>query len=134
MKQEDRQKLFDKLMEGAAEQSRGDTTALKLFSESTTEDLDKIEPLIDTMLQRRIILDHIEAVRLLVFLRFHEWHEARPGYARCPDCHIEFQASLPTARHHRPQCQLWGMIRILQEKITTYEGSKNAVSANTPST
>lgn len=151
MKQEDREKLFVKLMQGSTEQCQGNTTALKLFAESTTEDLDKIEPLIDQMLKEAsallwdantgtwhlpgILLSFHEAVQLLAFVKFHEWHERRPGFVDCPECHIEFQASLPETRHHRNRCRAGELIKILQAKLTTYEGSENhAVSANATST
>jgi len=46
MRAEDRQRLFDRLMQGAAEQCGGDRVALRIFEESTNEDLDAIEPII----------------------------------------------------------------------------------------
>lgn len=138
MKQEDRQKLYDKLMEHAAMYAGGDAHTLKLFDESTTEDLDAIEPLIDEMLKGGtgdISLSFYEGSQLLVFLKFHEWHERRPGFVNCPECHIEFQASLPDARHHRDRCRVGSLIKILQAKLTTYEGSKShAVSEHATST
>jgi len=151
MKQEDRQKLFDKLMEGAAEQSEGNTTALKLFAQSTTEDLDKIEPLIDEMVKDAIslhwsekdqtwmlpgiLISFHEAVQLLTFLKFHEWHEPRPGYHECPECKIEFSATPESFRRHRDRCRVGELIKILQAKITMYEGSKNhAIPDHAPST
>ena len=52
MKLDDRQKLFDRLMLGASLQCLGDATTLKIFEESTTEDLDAIEPIIDEIVER----------------------------------------------------------------------------------
>jgi hypothetical protein len=49
MTQQQRQLLFDALMVGADVELGNDPAGLKLFAESTTEDLDKIEPLIDQM-------------------------------------------------------------------------------------
>ena len=135
MKQEDRQKLFDKLMEGSAVQSQGDEYALKLFAESTTEDLDKIEPLIDQMLNDGISLTFHEAMQVFIFMKFHEWHEPRPGYHECPECKIEFAATPSDFRRHRDRCRVGELLKILQAKITMYEGSqKNAIPANATST
>jgi hypothetical protein len=50
MKVEDRQKLFDKMMEGAVTECDGDVAALVALEELTTKDLDAIEPIIDRML------------------------------------------------------------------------------------
>lgn len=52
MNQDDKQELLDRLMVGAKEQCGGDPVALRLFEESTLEDLDAIEPLIDKMIER----------------------------------------------------------------------------------
>jgi hypothetical protein len=53
MKSAMRQALFDKLMEGVREQTKSDEIGRRLFEASTNEDLDKIEPLILSMLADR---------------------------------------------------------------------------------
>lgn len=134
MKQEDRQKLFDKMMEGANEACAGDREAYRLLEASTTADLDALEPMIDALIPPIGFTWH-EGIQLLVLLRFHEWAELRPGYAHCSECHIEFQASLPESRHHRAHCRVGELIKLLETKIHTYEGSKHhAISEHTQST
>ena len=59
MKATDRQLLFDRLMQGASEQCASEdpqaaALALRLFEESTTEDLDALEPLIDKIIAREV--------------------------------------------------------------------------------
>jgi len=49
-----RQLLYDRLMQGAEEQCQGDVQALKIFADSTLEDLDAIEPLIDQMISAAV--------------------------------------------------------------------------------
>lgn len=49
MTQQQRQLLFDALMVGAEEALKDNPEGMKMFIESTTEDLDKIEPLVDQM-------------------------------------------------------------------------------------
>jgi hypothetical protein len=53
MKSAIHQALFDKLMEGVGEQTKGDELGFRVFSESTHEDIDKIEPTILNMLAAR---------------------------------------------------------------------------------
>src|SRR5260370_34420674 len=48
-----RKKLFDALYEGAEEKADGDAFAIRLFTESTNEDLDKLAPVIDRLLYDR---------------------------------------------------------------------------------
>jgi hypothetical protein len=48
-----REMLFNTLLEGVSEQTKNDAHGFRLFSESTNEDLDKIEPMILKMLADR---------------------------------------------------------------------------------
>ncbi len=53
MKSAIHQALYDKLMEGVSVETKSDELGFRLFSESTHEDIDKIEPLILSMLAAR---------------------------------------------------------------------------------
>lgn len=46
-----RKKLFDRLMVGAIEESKGDNNVLDALEQGTHEDLDAIEPIIDAAIQ-----------------------------------------------------------------------------------
>lgn len=48
-----RKKLFDALMEHVADQAHGDAMAVRLYTESTNMDLDKLAPVIDGLLRER---------------------------------------------------------------------------------
>lgn len=52
--------------------------------------------------------------RLLAFVKFHEWHEPRPGYVVCPECKINFEATPIENRHHRAHCIVPALIKELQ--------------------
>jgi len=109
----------------------------------TTGQLTAIEPLIDELIRRAretadietIALPFHAVVQLAAFLKFHEWREPRPGYHDCPECHAEFQGTLPDKRFHRRECRVGELLKFLQATLKTSKGSKHhAVSEHTPST
>jgi hypothetical protein len=110
-----------------------DANRQALLNAITAGQLAAIEPLIDELIRQASEQRDIEEigipfhaiVQLITFLKFHEWHEARPGYVSCPECKIEFQATLPAQRHHRAHCRVGELIKFLQAKIKTSEGSKH---------
>lgn len=61
MKPDDRQLIFDRLMLGVKEKCEGDAHAFRIFEESTLEDLDIIEPVIDQIIEREVSLAKKEA-------------------------------------------------------------------------
>lgn len=82
-----------------------------------------------------ISLPFITAMRALAFIRFHEWHESRPGYAVCPECHASFQATPIQNRRHRSHCVVPGLIKELQAVLVeaaAEEGSNTNDTARTP--
>jgi hypothetical protein len=54
MNQDDKQQLLDRLMQGVSEQVGGDPVAIRIFEESTLEDIEAIEPLIDKIIEREV--------------------------------------------------------------------------------
>ena len=78
MKLADRQKLFDKMMEGALVECDGDVDALVALEELTTKDIDAIEPIIDQMLA------HAKEVTLEAFSK-NGWNEGAFCFEVVPD-------------------------------------------------
>jgi hypothetical protein len=150
MKQEDRARLFEKLL-GPPLYDTVIPGMRKELEELITKDLDDIEPIIDEMLktaaesllwdpaagawQIAIKIGFHSAVQLLAFLKAYEWQESRPGYHRCAECHIEFQATPIEGRQHHRECRIAGLIRELQSQIVKIEGStSHAFSEHSTST
>jgi hypothetical protein len=114
MTDEQRKMLHDRLMEWPREHISDQPEELRLYDESTTEDIEKLEPLIDEMINGKvfeIFLSRPACIQILTFLRAYEWREPRPGYVNCPECHIEFQATPESHRYHHPRCAIAGLIK-----------------------
>lgn len=60
-----------------------------------------------------VVLPFITLSRLLAFVRFHEWHEPRPGYVICPECRANYEATPIENRRHRAHCVVPGLIKEL---------------------
>jgi hypothetical protein len=120
------------------------TEERQVFKNVLTEtQLVAIEPLIDELMRQARDTADIETiaipfhaiVQLIVVLKAYEWHEPRPGFVHCAECKIEFHATPIAGRHHRRECRYGELLKFLQAKIQTHEGSKNhAVSNDAPVT